>query len=1199
MRLLKFIFIWFFLICICNSNTWAQPNFKEGFSYKVICELEGVSCYCFLPDGSIILGKQNGEVYQYKDGELSENPILDIPSVTGEDKGLIGIEPDPNFENEPFLYVTYTLEDFSNNRVSRFPIPEVHHSDGHGGEFRHGHAEDEEVLLDLSPLVGSWHVGGAIQFDKEGHLFVTIGDNSHPDNSQDENTYHGKVLRLFKDGAIPQDNPFYGQGHVMDKVWALGLRNPYTSAYDTLRDRFFINDVGLDKFEEINDASLPGENFGWPYYEGADNGDENYTDPLYSYERNLNRTDTTGTALTGGCFYNAKGVYPAEYEGMYFFSDFESKWINYLNPDNPSEREVFASNLPRGNVYLKVGQDGFLYFFSRVANKLFRIEYYEPNAPVITQSPIAQNKIIGNATLFEVSASGENPLVYQWYKDGLEIGGGLSRLKFGNTQFSHEAKYHVKVSNGQGSVYSDTVQLNVFAEEVIPRVNILSPSVDTLYRAGDTIKFVGQAFNSSDELIDESKYKWILDFHHDEHVHDQLPILVGQDSGFYVLPTIGEIDYNVYFNLIFSVMNDEGFQAETNRIFNPVLSTITLETEPDGLSLRIDGSLQTSPYSEKFVQGLELSVSIDSMQSMSTNNFEFVNWSHGAEANHVIQIPESNVTYSAVFQNCKEPPTEPQNIEVDTVSSNIIGFKWDKVFCEDSILILRFDGDSFNIVDVLAKDTQAYIDSNLQVGTSYFYKLQSINQYDSTDSEIFNASTNKALFPVSSLTATAFSYFRVNLSWEDTNEFEDSYELQRSVSSDFEEYTQVDLPADSKTYVDIDLNGNTDYYYRLISKGEDLEFKTSETVKVRTLEAGCIEVPSLPIIKESDLQGEGLQLSWELDECAESIVIEKLVDSEFEVLDSIAADSDHYLDVDISNQSVLYYRLRFVNRSGYSDYAETIKRRLLPVSNFSAQVFSHFRIDLNWEDHNLFEDSYHLQRSFSSDFEEYIQVDLAADSKTYVDLELDGNTDYYYRLMAVGDGLDTIRSKVLNVKTFEAGCIEVPSLPIIKGSDLQGEGLQLSWELDECAESIVIEKLIDSEFEVLDSIAADSDHYLDVDISNQSVLYYRLRFVNRSGYSDYVESINYQTILSNDIESLFSDLNIFPNPANEAIVISHTDHFVFTLMDIEGKVLNVPEEILDKNIIKLDIESLKQGIYLLLITTESDSILKKIVVKRK
>ncbi|HZJ45085.1 MAG TPA: PQQ-dependent sugar dehydrogenase [Pyrinomonadaceae bacterium] len=161
-------------------------------------------------------------------------------------------------------------------------------------------------------------------------------------NARSLNTRLGKMLRIASDGSIPADNPFFNQATGDNQaIWALGLRNPFTFSVQTGPTRMFINDVGENTWEEINDG-IAGSNYGWSICEGFCNPpNANFRDPIFAYAN-----DAQTCAITGGAFYNPTVVqFPVEYLGDYFFSDFCGGWIRKLDPANGNTVTDFATGI--------------------------------------------------------------------------------------------------------------------------------------------------------------------------------------------------------------------------------------------------------------------------------------------------------------------------------------------------------------------------------------------------------------------------------------------------------------------------------------------------------------------------------------------------------------------------------------------------------------------------------------------------------------------------------------------------------------------------------------------------------------------------------------------------------------------------------------------------------------------------------------
>src|SRR5215213_10668256 len=143
-------------------------------------------------------------------------------------------------------------------------------------------------------------------------------------------------------------------------IWALGLRNPFKFAVKPGTSTIFINDVGEDTWEEINQGAA-GANYGWPIYEGPES-DAKYIPPIFAYGHGS--TNTTGCSITGGAFYNPATVqFPSGYVGDYFFADFCNGWIRRYDPAT-DKAMGFATGL--GSIVdLDVNKDGSLYYLSR------------------------------------------------------------------------------------------------------------------------------------------------------------------------------------------------------------------------------------------------------------------------------------------------------------------------------------------------------------------------------------------------------------------------------------------------------------------------------------------------------------------------------------------------------------------------------------------------------------------------------------------------------------------------------------------------------------------------------------------------------------------------------------------------------------------------------------------------------------------
>lgn len=334
----------------------------------VVSGLDRPTAMAFAPDGRLFVCQQGGALRVVKNGTLLAAPFLTVSVDSRGERGLLGVAFDPDFAANAFVYIYYTTSKSPiHNRISRFTA---------AGDV--AAAGSETVLMDLDNLSSATnHNGGAIHFGKDGKLYVGVGENANGSNAQTLSNRLGKMLRINKDGGIPDDNPFYKTASGQNRaIWAYGLRNPYTFAVQPGTGRIFINDVGQSTWEEINDG-IAGSNYGWPNAEGT-SSNPTYRNPLYSYGHG--NTDTTGCAISGGAFYNpAVQQFPPSYNDTYFFADLCGAWIRRFIPAT-GEAVPFATNLPANTVDVALGPDGCLYYLARDGGVVGRIAYVPPPA---------------------------------------------------------------------------------------------------------------------------------------------------------------------------------------------------------------------------------------------------------------------------------------------------------------------------------------------------------------------------------------------------------------------------------------------------------------------------------------------------------------------------------------------------------------------------------------------------------------------------------------------------------------------------------------------------------------------------------------------------------------------------------------------------------------------------------------------------
>ena len=448
------------LLLLTLSLSLRAATLPAGFTETLVASgLSNPTAMAFAPDGRLFVCQQAGQLRVIKNGQLLATPFLVVPTNSLGERGLLGIAFDPNFASNGFIYIYYTVSSAPiHNRVSRFTA---------NGDI--AVANSEVVILELDNLSGDTnHNGGAMHFGLDGKLYIAVGENANPSNSQTLGNLHGKMLRINSDGTIPSDNPFNTATGKNRAIWALGLRNPFTFDVEPGTGRIFINDVGSGgsgRREEVNEGAA-GANYGWPAIEGTRTTQPlpaigSYRDPVYNY----NPAAEGGCAITGGAFYNpAVSQFPVEFVGAYFFADFCAGWIRRLNRPNYNPVVAFATGISLP-VDLKVGADGSLYYLARGSGSVFRISYTANQAPSIGTHPASQSVTEGQPATFSASASGTGTLLYQWQRNNINIAGAnsASYTLSSVALTDNGAKFKVIVTNSFGNATSNEATLTVSA----------------------------------------------------------------------------------------------------------------------------------------------------------------------------------------------------------------------------------------------------------------------------------------------------------------------------------------------------------------------------------------------------------------------------------------------------------------------------------------------------------------------------------------------------------------------------------------------------------------------------------------------------------------------------------------------------------------------------------------------------------------
>jgi glucose/arabinose dehydrogenase len=223
----------------------------------------------FAPDGRMLVTERRGQIRVFASAEpgaeeLAVVPIADVLRL-GEGGGM-GLAVDRDFAAYPFVYVCAT-RDFDGADGPQPAVNELlRYRLGEGGDL----ALDGPALL-TGMRAHLHHDGCAVETDDDGHIWLTMGDSNtarDEDLAQDPNGLNGRVLRINRDGSIPNDNPILSGATQRTAAYTMGQRNPQGIAFRS--DGLILTvEHGTDRDDEIN-RIVPGGNYGYACWSATD-----------------------------------------------------------------------------------------------------------------------------------------------------------------------------------------------------------------------------------------------------------------------------------------------------------------------------------------------------------------------------------------------------------------------------------------------------------------------------------------------------------------------------------------------------------------------------------------------------------------------------------------------------------------------------------------------------------------------------------------------------------------------------------------------------------------------------------------------------------------------------------------------------------------------------------------------------------------
>ena len=428
------------------------------------------------PDWTALFTERGGDLRIIQDGILLPDPIFSVDVDDEAEGGLLGIAVDPDFEENHYIYLyqTYESDGATLNKVVRYTLANMTVS-------------EDLVLIDGIPGA-PYHDGGRIQFGPDGNLYITTGDAGRPPLAQDLGSLAGKILRLTRDGTIPQDNPFDNSA-----VWSWGHRNPQGMDWDGSGNLIATEHGPSGELGEAHDEInliLPGANYGWPETVG-DESMAGMQDPLL-------HTGNETWAPSGSEFYDGDMI--PGWTGKYFVANLRGEHLRMVDLDlsnngTPSHEGLFEGQFGRLRD-VQTGPDGFLYLLT--SNRDGR------------GSPVSNDdRIIKAVPVFDTAISRPaNVLTYGLVDPpaGASIDPATGAFTWRPAEDQNGIyTVTVTVSDGHGGIDSQDVQVTVNGVNVAPTVDA---GADQDAAEGSVVTLDATAADTDDDPL---TYAWSHD----------------------------------------------------------------------------------------------------------------------------------------------------------------------------------------------------------------------------------------------------------------------------------------------------------------------------------------------------------------------------------------------------------------------------------------------------------------------------------------------------------------------------------------------------------------------------------------------------------------------------------------------------------------------------------------------------------------
>ncbi|NID10911.1 PQQ-dependent sugar dehydrogenase [Fibrivirga algicola] len=327
----------------------------------------------FVDSNQAYITGKNGELFSLVNGKLDNQPITGLPKVYGTDLvgGMMDLALDPDYKTNGWIYIGFSHNPQNSTDKKTPGMTKIVR-----GKVQSHQWVNEQTLFQVPDsllVTGGTRWGCRFLFDRQGHLFFTIGDMNRANDAQIVSKPSGKIYRINADGSIPNDNPLYGQSTALQAIYSWGNRNAQGLAQHPVTGIVYASEHGPQGGDELN-ILKKGANYGWPVITyGID-----YNGSIITNETQREGMEqpitywTPSIAVSAIEFVTGKRFPRWQNNLLVTALKFEEIRRLVVDGDKVTEQEVLLKGYGRVRD-LKIGPDGALYVLTNSPDALLRI----------------------------------------------------------------------------------------------------------------------------------------------------------------------------------------------------------------------------------------------------------------------------------------------------------------------------------------------------------------------------------------------------------------------------------------------------------------------------------------------------------------------------------------------------------------------------------------------------------------------------------------------------------------------------------------------------------------------------------------------------------------------------------------------------------------------------------------------------------